>query len=651
MQDRLPALLLPLALLSAFIAYLPGLTGTFQFDDLANLDALGHFGGVGDWQALWRFVLEGGSGPLGRPVSLFSFLLDDITWPPDSAAPFLRTNVLLHLLCGAVLCWLAFLLARVRGHIEQHAAWIALLAATLWLLHPFWVSTTLYIVQRMTILAALFTLAGLAMYLTARLHAARGATRGALALLVVSVPVFGGLAVLSKENGALLPVLILVLDVTVLRHLPVNDRGKPLWQLGHWLLVRLPALAVVGYLLWRLPGFIERAEIYRPFSLGERLLTQPRVLFDYLFQVLIPQAQTSGLFHDHFTLSRGLLEPPQTLLALTGLIILVAGAWWGRKRFPLLSMGILFFFAGHLMESTVVPLELYFEHRSYLPAAGLFVAAGFGLVQLARRHLPAGILAGTTAIALLTALTIARASLWGDPLQLSLVWAREAPDSARAQTQAALSLQRVGQPLKALRYVEEGLEYRPLSIELQLHRRILHCRLGIRDSGASRELRQALKTGNYSFTSFKGLRQHLDDTAAGRCGDSTTISDVIELVELTFANAIVRGSRAAQSNLHHLKGIAHLHDSDSLAGKSEFDEAMDLRPSVGLGLTQAAMLAGHGHPNAALAMLDRAETAMENDYPNLGSTAALTGMRSYHQDEIDRLRLVISTEASERPEQ
>src|SRR5690606_1987080 len=165
------AVLLLIAVLS-YALYSPGLSGGFLFDDFPNLKDMGVYGGVTNWESFYRFVFQGWSGPTGRPISLASFLLDDNAWP--SHAPwFKKTNLLIHILCGLLLCWAALLLMRNLKSINEHQAqWIAVLACAFWLLHPYMVSTTLYVVQRMAQLATLFCLAGIVLYLSGRLQLA-----------------------------------------------------------------------------------------------------------------------------------------------------------------------------------------------------------------------------------------------------------------------------------------------------------------------------------------------------------------------------------------------------------------------------------------------------------------------------------------------
>ncbi len=50
-----------------------------------------------------------------------------------------------------------------------------------------------------------------------------------------------------------------------------------------------------------------------------------------------------------------------------------------RRRAPVLSLGILWFFAGQVLESTVLPLEIAFEHRNYLADYGILLPACYAL--------------------------------------------------------------------------------------------------------------------------------------------------------------------------------------------------------------------------------------------------------------------------------
>jgi hypothetical protein len=67
-----------------WLAYHPGLSGGFLFDDYNNLDALGNNGPVASWPVFWRYLTSGTADPLGRPLSLLSFLIDARDWLPEA---------------------------------------------------------------------------------------------------------------------------------------------------------------------------------------------------------------------------------------------------------------------------------------------------------------------------------------------------------------------------------------------------------------------------------------------------------------------------------------------------------------------------------------------------------------------------------------
>ncbi|MCX8017196.1 MAG: hypothetical protein N2690_04760, partial [Rhodocyclaceae bacterium] len=317
----------------AYGLYQPGLAGGFLFDDIPNLEDLGVYGGVVDWTSLKTYVLSGWSGPLGRPVSLLSFLLDDNTWP-SQAGGFKRTNVLLHLLCGLLLTWVTLLYLRLAGADEQKAQWCALLAAGCWLLHPYMVSTTLYVVQRMAQLSFLFMLGGLVLYLYGRSRIAQ-APRQAYAWMTAGVMGGTALAVLSKENGALLPLLIGVIEFC----LPPQSGPSKRWRA---VFLGLPSLAVLAYLA-SLINFAPDVWPERQFNQKERLLSEARIVWEYLYYLYLPQIEGRGLFQDGYPISRNLLEPWVTLPAVVGIFFLAAAGVVLRRRWPVLSLAILFF--------------------------------------------------------------------------------------------------------------------------------------------------------------------------------------------------------------------------------------------------------------------------------------------------------------------
>lgn len=425
-------LLFFLALAAAATVYWPGLQSAFLFDDLPNLKTLENLHAPVTLSQLVGYAVTNVSGPLGRPLPMLTFALQGGEWPADPAA-FKRVNLLLHLTNACLLLWLWLRLGRLAQAPWLRLQAVALFAVTAWMLHPMQVSTVLYVVQRMTQLAVLFTLLGLLAYLAGRERQAQG-RRGGYAWMSAGVVLGTALATASKETGALLPLFALVMEATMLRRLP----RFPGWNRWAWVFLYGPLLVAAAYLavrfpIWVLPGFE-----FRDFTLTDRLFTQPRMLLDYLGQILLPEGGTMGLLHDDVLASRGPLHPVTTLPALGTVALLVFGAFKLRSRRPWLSFGILWFFAGHVLESSMLPLELYFEHRNYLPMAGLLLGAAMEVAVTADRLGTPGMrrvlaAAGLAWLALVTLVTLGQTRLWGDPAKQAYVWAAAHPDSIRAQ--------------------------------------------------------------------------------------------------------------------------------------------------------------------------------------------------------------------------
>ena len=438
-----PSFSLILLMLVVSLIYGPGLAGGFLFDDYPNLEVMGHYGGVSSWEAFRAFVFSGWSGPSGRPIALASFLVDDNTWP-SHASSFKKTNLLIHLLCGLLLCWATLqLLRNLKSLDERQAQWVAVLTCAFWLLHPYMVSTTLYVVQRMAQLATLFCLVGMVWYLHARLQLARS-PKSAYLSMSLALGVGSLLATFSKENGALLPLLILVIEFCL------PEKGKPAWQ---WraVFLWLPSIAIM-VLLARYINLSDNPWAGRNFNQIERLLTEARIVCEYLFHLFIPRVEGNGLYQDGYIISKGLFEPVSTAFSIAFLSTLLVVAFGVRNKAPLITLAVLFFFASHLMESTVVGLELYFEHRNHLASLFLFLPLAYYFISLSGRFKFLPIIA-VAVLMVLGSMTWLRASLWGDNDKLELYWVQSATDSPRAINSMAAFYFNNGQYEKANEYL------------------------------------------------------------------------------------------------------------------------------------------------------------------------------------------------------
>lgn len=429
----LPPVALAVVALLACAAYWPGLSGGYLYDDYPHIvDNAGiRLDGLSVREAVGS-MLSGTAGPLKRPLSMLSFALN---YRLSGLDPFYfkLTNLLLHVLSGLVLYRVICLLlgpgctARPATAEPNWGRQVALAVTAAWLLHPLNLTTVLYVVQRMTGLASLFVLLGVLAYLSAR---APGRSRPArLGLLYAGVGGCGLLGALCKETAVLLPLFLLVVELTLRERRSDPDLRR---DLRWFFLATLAAPGVLLLLTLALdPDLVLRAYDVRSFSLTERLLTQARVLWFYLSLLIWPTPERLGFYHDDFTLSVGLLAPPTTALALAGLAGLLALGWGLRRRAPLVTFGIAWFLAGHLLESTFLSLELVHEHRNYLPMVGPLVAC-FGLLFARQSQLRLSRLAAFALVALLGIQTSARAIQWQERVGHALLEVEHHPRSSQA---------------------------------------------------------------------------------------------------------------------------------------------------------------------------------------------------------------------------
>jgi hypothetical protein len=296
----------------------------------------------------------------------------------------------------------------------------------------------------MASMAALFTVLTVLSYVLARSQ--QGWRRATLFVLAGICWLYG---IASKEIAAIAPFLVLLAEYGVVRHDQPLIRGNV-----DRFLIAVPAIVIVIILVDFLSGvgplsaaFLPGYE-YRDFTLTQRLLTQPRVIGFHMFQILWPIPGQFSLEHD-FSLSTSLLTPNSTLVAL-----LCVAAWCGigvwaifQRRIRIVGFFLLWVPGALIIESTVVPLEMVFEHRMYLPSVGLAGGAALCVVWLLRRLprlVPVTMSACAIVIVLLMVSTAQQVPVWRDHLSLAQHTVKTAPQNPRAWSQLARALKQKG---------------------------------------------------------------------------------------------------------------------------------------------------------------------------------------------------------------
>jgi hypothetical protein len=522
--------LLLAAFVVTLAVYWPGLSGGFLFDDYPNIvDNHGVQPQNASFSSLVGAALSSPASEFKRPLASLSFAVNYLI---SSLDPYWMklTNLVIHLLNGLLAFLLTRKLlraisvgarsramplqipnpdhrisaesntrerapTRMRVAAGQRPGIVAALIATSWMLLPINLTGVLYVVQRMESMANLFVLLGLLGYVSGRARMlglsepeptnadsrswTSSSTRGFLiCTLSITAPTVVG--ILAKETAVMLPLYALLVEWSIFGFHPnshvtlrasLSDRQPPQKYDRRVLCLFLLVLVVpmiVG-VAWLLPGVL-RAENWasRDFTLGTRLLSEARIIVDYITWTLLPTPDALSFYHDNFHASTGLLKPWTTLASIVALVALLAVAIWLRRGQPLAALGIALFLGCQLLTGTILPLELIYEHRNYFASLGLLLTvipwlaapssardrtANVMNAQAEGDEKHTGMIASKTPSVMVaglpmalpryallaglllcwTALTALTAYAWGNPLRLAEDLASRAPQSPRAE--------------------------------------------------------------------------------------------------------------------------------------------------------------------------------------------------------------------------
>ncbi len=366
-----------------FIAYSNTWFSSWHLDDFPNIinnNAI-HIEKITPYSLYGSFFSHPvNTGKLFRPVASLSFALN---WymGRDSVFGYHLVNIILHFFSAVFLYFSIFLLLNApwlkKRIANKHA--VSLLASTLWAINPIQTQAVTYIVQRMALLAGFFYIASIFFYLKARLLK-KSKLRQSF-FLIASLFCFI-LAIGSKENAITLPFSLFFIELIFF-----NSFQKNHWRMHLYIILPFLCILTGGVIFFsngQLDTIFSGYE-QRSFTLYQRLLTEPRIIFHYLSQIFYPIPSRFSLDHD-IIISTSLATPISTLLSLIFLFILITGSLIYFKKYPLITFSLLFFFLNHIIESSFIPLELIFEHRNYLPSMFLFLPISAGIAWTLERY-------------------------------------------------------------------------------------------------------------------------------------------------------------------------------------------------------------------------------------------------------------------------
>jgi hypothetical protein len=352
----------------AWVAYSNTFHVPFHFDDQINIINNPNIQiNVFTWERLERLVRNTYKETI-RVFSYFTLALN-YYFGGFNVFGYHLVNFFIHIGSGVFLYWFLLLTFNLPSLKEKYGAVsykAALFSSLIFISHPIQTQSVTYIVQRMASMAGMFYLLSLVLYIKGRLS-----TRWPRKLY------FGGMAlgyllgVFSKENVAILPLFIALYEFYFFQRFDLGPTGK---KILFTLIGSLLVLGAFGFVIWgqRYINVIIEGYQYRTFTMSERVLTQFRVVLYYVTLLIYPHPSRLNLDYD-FPISKTILDPPTTLISILVVAGFIGYGIWAAKKRPMISFCILWYFGNLVIESSIFPLEMVYEHRLYLPSVGPFV--------------------------------------------------------------------------------------------------------------------------------------------------------------------------------------------------------------------------------------------------------------------------------------
>ena len=604
------------------LVYANTLSAPFVFDDFPNIVDNPHIR-VRDPGFRELYAAATRSPNTRRPVAHLTFAVNYF-FSEYGVLGYHLVNIVIHLTNGILVYALAALLVRRLQKLRSldppapgaHAPeykFLPLLSAVIFVAHPIQTQSVTYIVQRMNSLATMFYLASLLLYLLGRIDQDR---RKRTALLLSSAGAWV-LALGTKEIAATLPLAAFLCEWYFIRDL---DRDWLRSNLKYAVCLGLVFMfAVFLYLDGLVINAVLDSYVKRDFSPGQRVLTEMRVVVTYLSLLLLPHPSRLNLLH-HVSTSQSLINPITTLVSL-GLLLGCAGYAVARARRQRLVSFCVFWFLIHLaVESSVIGLELMFEHRLYLPMVGFSLMSSYILLR-AMSQWPILLAVVCTLIAVsLGAAAYVRNGVWQDRETLWSDVIAKNPFSHRARYNLGSDLLERGDYDAAMEQFLKTLEIKPDHAGAHNNLGLAHRQRGdleaaARHHQASLRIAPNLAEAHYNLGLIAQEGGHLDD-AARHYSAALRIHPGFDEAHNNLG-AILAKQGSSEQACHHYRQALHLDPSNAEArnnlglslerlGKlreavEHYLAALELKPDyteayVNLG----AALAGQGNTSEAI---------------------------------------------------
>lgn len=533
--------------------YWPGLQGPFLLDDLPSLEhaKLESF----SLKKLSEVSFSNDTGPLGRPLTIATFALNDYLLGQSPLA-YKAVNLGIHIITFFAVLFFIYLLTTFTPA-KKYRVQISFFTAIFWAFHPLLLSTVLYSVQRMTELSCLFVLLGLNTYLYARLRQLLNKPY-TIPLFAASFGILFPLAVLSKEIGILFPWYLLAIEYFILRFRCKERKNVENLRRFHSILslsLLLGALVYYWINLHQYLGLFAEKGI----TLFDRLLTQTKALIFYLQLITLPDITKMSLYHDDFPIATTLtLGVSLSLLTLAALIVFIFAF---PKKLNVVKFGLAWFFISQSIESTAIPLEMVFEHRTYISVIGILFIPFYYIVpyfKILKKH--SKYFVGISTLILFgffCELTFSRALVWSSMEKFLSFEAYYHPRSPRTHIELANWFLNKQDYPRAFFELEIAQALEPLNAGISLHKVLILCRAQSIPNALYADAKRRIQNGRINPYLILVLDTMVQNMFLKQC-NSVNKDKIIEIIQTGLKNPFLAYKPQYIATLYHLQGGIHV---------------------------------------------------------------------------------------------
>lgn len=314
------------------------------------------------------------------------------------------------------------------------------------------------------------------------------------------------LALFSKESAIIFPGLLLgahILGVKTGAFAKVKLKGYLLRHLAFWLIALLYVISRLTFLNFNNSlNFYNEANIFTQ-NLNYRVFTLSTVLVHGLRIIFLPWGlhpeKSWPVFADFFS-----WQVAWPTLVLT---VIVIAAILSRKKNPLFSFGIFWFFCCYFPMSNIAAQinALVWDHWFYAPSLGIILSVAALLFLIKNNFYQKAVVIFLTAIVMLFSFLAFRyASNWKNAETFyRLVLAYE-PDSAKSWNNLAMSLKGPGAQEESIKYYQKAMEIS--DVYPQTHHNLANTYLGMGKLDlAEKEFLAAIQLDNRFYQAYMAL--------------------------------------------------------------------------------------------------------------------------------------------------